>query len=201
MRKALILLALAAGVAVPGASANNAAPPALTADQAQAAGMTLTIGVLRRATGDEALAAARIPGAMTEVAPGLTPRQAVGLDPVRRLARRLSTTDCWNAGDGVTWDYWPYDRHLNDSTYWCGNGGVITYRSSHASQSQNLCSPQGTYGYKIVGGAGETYVAWREGGNWACPSAFPWITFYPNDWMDIYANGSGGYWVYESGGN
>lgn len=193
VRKALFTLLFAAIATIPAASA--APPPFVPAP--------LNPGQARvePATPEQALGAAKIPGAMTEIAPGLTLRQAVGLDPVRRLAHRAATTACWSYGDGMSWDFWPWDRHLNDSTYLCGSGGVITYRSSHFSQSQTACNPTGTYGYKLAGGAGETYVAWREGGTWSCASPLPWISVYPNDWMDIYANGSGGYWIYESGGN
>jgi hypothetical protein len=203
VRKALFTLLLAAIVSVPAASAAPPpfAPGPLTAEQAQAQHATITHGVAQHATPEQALAASKIPGSLTEIAPGLTLRQAVGLDPARRLAHRAVSTACWNYGDGMSWDFWPWDRHLNDSTYICGSGGVITYRSSHFSQSQTSCNPQGTYSYKLNGGAGETYVAWREGGNWSCASPLPWVSVYPNDWMDIYANGSGGYWVYESGGN
>lgn len=200
VRKALLALLVTAIVSVPPASARPDPQP-LSPDQAQALATQAggeVAGSIHRITPQQALAAASVAGAVTETAPGLTVRQAVGLDPVRRLARRLESTFCWNTSDSWWWGGWPYDRHLADYTSWCGSGGTLTYRSSHATQSQNICNPNGTYGFKIAGGVGSSYVAFREGGYWSCPTDVPWFTMYFDDWMDIYVNGSGGYWIYEA---
>ena len=183
-----VLLALSAATA-------TAAPPP------DVPGAALAGGAGHRITPEAALADARIPGAIVEVASGLTLRQAVGLDQTRRLSRRLAATGCWNMSASQDWDFYPFDRHLNDYTSWCGSGGVLTYRSSHFTQTQTLCQPKGTYAYKLAGGAGETYVAWQEGGTWGCATPIPWVTLYQTDWMNIYVNGGGAYWIYERGGN
>ena len=198
MLKVLLAVAAAAVVAVPVAAADIQPAPTVAA----------AAGLAQRISPQAALAAASVPGATIEIAPGLTLRQAVGLDPMKRptiagtaTVTSAATTQCWIYGDGRSWDWWPFDRHLNDTTTWCGGaGGVLTYRSSHFTQDQTLCNPNGTYAYVLTGGAGQTYVAWREGGYWSCASALPYVTFHADDWMSLYVNGSGGYTIYEKGG-
>jgi hypothetical protein len=195
--KVLLAVAAAAIVAVPAAGA--AVPPAPN--------LAVAAGIAHRISPEAALAASTVPGATTEVAPGLTLRQAVGLDATKRpspgtaAVTTAAATQCWIYGDGRSWDFWPFGRALNDTTSWCGTGGgVLTYRSSHFTQDQTLCAPNGTYAYVLAGGVGQTYVAWREGGYWSCASVLPYVTFHADDWMSIYINGSGAYTIYEKGG-
>lgn len=201
MLKVLFAIAVIAAFAVPAASAAGIPQPV--------PGVAVAAGTAHRISPEAALAASTVPGAITEVAPGLTLRQAVGLDSAKRpsvvagvtTATTAATTQCWIYGDGKSWDFWPFDRHLNDTTSWCGSAnGILTYRSSHFTQDQTLCAPNGTYAYVLSGGAGQTYVGWREGGYWSCASVLPYVTFHADDWMSLYLNGSGGYVIYEKGG-
>ncbi|HVA31835.1 MAG TPA: hypothetical protein VMU58_11255 [Gaiellaceae bacterium] len=161
--------------------------------------------VVHRVGAREALAAAAQPGAQTEVAPGLTVEQAVGLTAAadgvapRRLARTAASTICWNGQIHGSWGYWPYNQTVYDSTYWCAvSGGALSYRSTNVTHSATLCSGSGDYTFRISGGVGYTYVAYQVGASFTCPTDLPWITVYRSDWLDDEVNDYGSMFTYAS---
>ena len=153
-----------------------------------------------RVTPAAALAAAARPGAVTDVAPGLSVDQAVGLAPdtssnpsaVRRLAHTLGGHYCFSGSENVQWGSWPYQQVVYDNTFWCAYwGGQITYRSTNVSHSGMMCGGSGDYTYRLVGGVGDVYVVYRVGAYFACSTIIPWITLRFNDSFDAEVNSFG----------
>ena len=203
MRKVLLACILAL-VAVPAAAAAKPDPgllPPTAADAAAGAPGHALETVVHRISAQQALALATAPGATTTVAPGLSVAQAVGLAPTqqRRLARAATSVWCYSGSTGEQWGIWPYQLDVHDHTSWCAwYGGAITMRSTTVTTSTALCSQNGTYNYLNSGGAGSTFVAWRSGAYFSCPTTVPWITYHYNKWIDLEANDYGAYFVYGS---
>jgi len=202
-----VLLALAAVVSVPGATAGGPQPQPQAQVQALANAPAQLLGSsVHRVTAQEALAAAARPGAQTDVAPSLTLGQAVGLVPVpaadpapaRRLARATAAQYCWSGELGVQWGIWPYQQVVYDHTYWCAYyGGQLTYRSTNVTHSTTLCSGSGDYTFRLEGGAGFPYAAYQVGVYFACPTNIPWLTYNFTRSMNDEVNSFGSMFTYQ----
>lgn len=128
----------------------------------------------------EALAAGMKPGSQTFVEPGLTARQAVGLDAIPAdIAARLQTGSpsmqlpagdpCWTGEVSYTWGWWPLEESMYDDAYWCGYyNGSITYRSHSVHLDGTYCSPNGTWSYTSYWYSGSPFWQYVDGGNWWC---------------------------------
>lgn len=212
--KVFMVASLAALVGIPGvASAGGpqprpqaqALPPDRAAALATAPALATVVVAPHRVTPAAALAAAARPGAATDVAPGLSVDQAVGLTPdsssnpsaVRRLARSMGALFCYSGTQSVQFGYWPYQQVVYDNTFWCAYwGGQITYRSTNASHSGMLCDGSGDYTYRLAGGTGDVYAAYRVGAYFACTTVVPWVTLRYNDSLDAEVNDFGNMFWY-----
>jgi hypothetical protein len=202
VRKVLMTLVAAALCAIPAAAKST--PEPLPPDEAAAAATAVAPAfapTVRRISASEVYAHARQPGAVIEVAPGLSLAQAVGLaDPPRRLSRRATSLWCWSGNVPQEWGYWPYDLWVHDYTEWCGYyGGALTYRSTFVTARSTLCSSGDTFNVRLVGGVGYTFVAWRDGASFTCQTAVPWISVHYQHTIDLSANTFGAYYIYATG--
>jgi hypothetical protein len=135
----------------------------------------------------EALAAASLPGAQTEVAAGLTPAQAVGLQPIGTTkgasgfvtALGVPAGDpCWTAAMSHGWGTFPMNQRIWEDRTWCATfvGGKISYRTTHIHGETTFCSWDNPYTYRVSGGTGFTWIAARDGMTFTCPTNIPWIS-------------------------
>jgi hypothetical protein len=150
----------------------------------------------------EALAAASLPGAQTEIAAGLTPAQAVGLEPIgtTKGTAGLVTTlgvpagdPCWTAAMYHGWGTYPLNPRIWEDRTWCATyvGGKISYRTTHVHGETTLCSWSNAYTYRVSGGTGYTWVEARDGMTFECPTTIPYITTHWDRWMQASTNSRG----------
>ncbi len=129
-----------------------------------------------------------------EIAPGLTPRQAVGLDPIpaaemARLEADAATNatlsggpnvlPCPTCGGGGGWTgcerysytYWwqVSGVGLEDHTQYCGTDGILTSRTTTPVEDGSIgCTSTGTSQYVDNGGIGQTWEDWTDVGYYDC---------------------------------
>lgn len=183
--------------------------PQLTPGQLKAAAnaprQDITSSAPRVVSPEEALAAASLPGAVTETARGVTPAQAtVGLTKASAaqqavagvtLAAAAGAYTCWNWDPSYQWGWTPQQRILIEHRYWCAYlGGTIQYRTSSVRGSTTFCSWSNPYTYRYSGGVGYTWVKAQDGASYSCPSGIPWLTYNFDQWMrpstNSWGNGS-----------
>jgi hypothetical protein len=196
-RTITVLLALAVPLVVVGVAGADVPRPPLppeAAAVAQQAGHTPIGLTVRAATPAEAARAAAMPGAETE-----------GQPPTRVGFKRRSlqaSVYCWNATAPHSWDWWPYDRHVYQHTYWCGYwAGALTYRSTYTTANSPLCGVHDIYNYRVSGGMGYSSVYVESGAYFDCPTPVPWITVHYRDWERVWYNTQGGAWILDWGEN
>jgi hypothetical protein len=155
--------------------------------------VTTTIGPVHQITPQEALAAASEPDAQTDVADGLTARQAVGLDPGPTASATPSLSGpymCWNSTVSRTWSIWPLQTTLYDSASWCGYyNGSILYRSHAVHQDGAYCLPTGTWSYTTYWYSGSPIWKVADGGYWSCTG------FNESHSMTVDISSSGAHWI------
>jgi len=184
---------------------------------------THRLTVTRGVSPAQALAAAKVPGAVyvkpgstraegtsgttfVQIAPGLTLRQAVGLDPIpaatmarlRRLAGYTTGRVAATAWAGCSTHSWlqtfgnyPFNVSITDHTTWCAKGGVITSKSTNATQTGSTFCTIGTMKYPVVvGGIGKLNLDWQDWGTWFC-TWFPGQTKQATDWVEMHVDANG----------
>jgi hypothetical protein len=191
---ALVVLTLALGASwVSIATASRQTPPPLppqAADIARQAGKAPQALSVERITPAQFRANAAHPGAVTE---GTPPGQST-----RRLASSLAVY-CWNTVAAHGWDVYPFDRHVQQHTSWCGNyGGTLTARTTFTTHSSNLCGGHDDYNFRISGGIGYTSVYAESGAYFDCPLGAIYSGHY-RDWIDVWYNTQGGAWILNYG--
>lgn len=190
----LILTMLAVVVGTAGAQKSPPLTPGQLKAAANAPGQDITSGAPRVVSPAEALAAASLPGAVTETANGVTPEQAtVGLANASAaqqavagvtMAASAGAYTCWIWDPQVQWGIWPQQRVLIEHRYWCAYyGGKIQYRTSSVRGSTTFCSWSNPYTYLYSGGVGYTWVKTQDGASYSCPSGIPWLTYNFDQWM------------------
>ena len=140
------------------------------------------------ADGATVLSASTQPGAQTAIETGLSPRAAVGLDPLVE-GNVISATRpvCWANAAWHQWGIWPYQQRITDTTYWCAVfNNHITYRTSTTTASGTLCGVGWRAGALISGGVGRgfTYFTNRASAGFACQTAIPFITLHTSHHED-----------------
>lgn len=186
MHKVLIAIAcLAALAAVPAAGAateQSAGPRPVTPARAQVLASTPGYALGSSAvpiSKSDALAAMEQPGAATVLAPGYaTPAQAVA-----------ASTGCtaWQSGWG--WGTWPYDQELYDHTYYCVVAGVrITSRSTNVTTGGTLCGTEYRDNWLSGGGIGYAWMVVHVQARFSCPTAVPFLSLHPSDWLETSYN-------------
>jgi hypothetical protein len=160
-------------------------------------------GAVHEITPTEAFKLSQQPGAVTEIAPGLTPAQAFGLDepasPARSSALAADATVgqyiCWSDYQyppHVTWGTYPLQQTVYDHQSWCAYyGRYITSRTQYVSLGSSFCSHHDPYGYRLSGGVGYSWVSTRAGGSFGCPTGLPWLINNRDDSFDMARNAWG----------
>lgn len=172
---------LAAVFAVPAAHAAPKPKP-LPPDQALAliqAPATSGVDTATPISKHDALAAMSRPDAETHVTAGSTLAAAVA-----------ASTSCSSYHSWVHWGTWPYDRTLNEYTYFCYLvGNWITTYSTSVSTDQTLCQLQDKSWFTYSGGVGASWVTVQAQAVWSCPiigfipySVGGWLRTAYNDW-------------------
>lgn len=159
-------------------------PPKAAIAASESSGAT-PVSVVAAST---ALAAASQPGAVTSVAPGLSPSQAVGAVPSGGAVQSLAAprTVCWSSATWHQWGTWPYEQRITDTTFWCAvYGQSITYHTSSVTTSGTLCGTNWRESQLIAGGVGFPTFTIRSSAGFACPTVIPWITLHPSRYEDI----------------
>jgi hypothetical protein len=187
VRKALLAVLLAAMLVVPAAQAGNGNGKAKPLDQAQAQTLASAPGASLGTTAGaasprDALAAASQPGAQTQLAPGFaTPAQAIA-----------ASTGCASYQSGWGWGTWPYDQQVYDHTYYCAvTGDHITYRSTTVTTGGTLCGTESRDNWIVSGGIGYFWMVVHAQARFSCPTAVPWVTLHPTDWLETSYNAWG----------
>jgi hypothetical protein len=187
VRKALLAVLLAAVLVVPAAQAGNGNGKAKPLDQAQAQTLVSAPGASLGTTAGaasprDALAAASQPGAQTQLAPGFaTPAQAIA-----------ASTGCASYQSGWGWGTWPYDQQVYDHTYYCAvTGDHITYRSTTVTTGGTLCGTESRDNWIVSGGIGYFWMVVHAQARFSCPTAVPWVTLHPTDWLETSYNAWG----------
>lgn len=153
----------------------------------------------RAVSPQEAMAAADRPGAVTEVASGLTLEQATGADAGTVTALEVED-DGGGPGDtayklcrfgtlAAYYGTWPVNHDVYDNTYWCWNSSSLnlTYRSTTVTTGTYLCGTDDTYSFKYAGGIGYPYVYIEAGAYFHCNTSLPWWTIhYHNCLHDVW---------------
>jgi hypothetical protein len=144
---------------------------------------TTTVG------GTTVLSASTQPGAQTAIEAGLSPRAAVGLDPLNE-GNVISATRpvCWANSAWRQWGIWPYQQRITDTTYWCAVfNSHITYRTSTTTASGTLCGVNWRAGSLIAGGVGRgfTYFTSRASAGFSCQTAIPWVALHTSHHEDL----------------
>lgn len=107
---------------------------------------------------------------------------------------------CWQQSWHHRAGLWPYDRHIWQQTTWCGNGSVITSRSSVGWPGTGpACNPNwGPDTWRAGGGAGSTSVDVSTRGGFGCTIAslgnlqfWLWMTIRYYPWGGSAAAGYG----------
>lgn len=198
--------ALSAVVLVPTGAAGGPQPAAPTQAQAliSAPAVVVSGSVTRKVSAQEALSAASQPGAVVEVAPGLSAAQAVGLAPavsvststagpiVKPIGTATAATACSSNAQWSEWGTWPYQQRITDTTYWCAvYGDHITYTSSTTNGSGTLCGTSWTSSQTISGGIGYSWFVNRASAGFSCQTAIPWVSLHPSHYEDTSRNAWG----------
>jgi len=213
MRVKLVAAGVVAGLLSAQGVASAKGPPSggakpLPVDQAAAlvaAPAAVSSGSVTRAVSpQEALAAAALPGATVDVAPGMSLQQAVGIGAASSTAtpNQAAAPAATAAADAATgcaansawweWGTWPYQQRITDTTYWCAvYGDHITYRSSSVNGSGSLCNTNWTTSQLISGGIGYSWFVMRSSAGFNCPTVIPWVTLHPNHYLDVSRNAWG----------
>jgi hypothetical protein len=192
VRKVLTALVLAAVVAAPAAAGNgngngNGSGRAKALDPATAQALASTPGgslgtTVEAVSKQEALGAAQLPGATTVVAPEYTSAAAAVAD----------STGCASYRSGWRWGTWPYDQLVYDHTYYCAvTGDYITYRSTVVSAGGTLCSAESRDNWVTSGGIGYFWMVVHAEARFSCPTAIPYISLHPTDWLETAYNAWG----------
>jgi hypothetical protein len=155
-----------------------------------------------------------------DIAPGLTMRQAVGLDPLpawfvqqetagrttaahrqtsgrRSLAYTSGTVYCWAGSKGGTWGTWPYQQTVNDHASWCAHyQWAMTAFSHSVTLNATLCGPNGTFGYTTDGFPlwSAPYTTFVSGGYFTCPVSGIYSLHLTRS-MKLQVNSYGNYWI------
>ena len=96
----------------------------------------------------EALAAASQPGADVELTAGMTLEEATGVASAAADGMITTGTEgidateaaCWYTTIWGEWGIYPYQQRVDDNTYWCGRGGILTYRNTYPTLGGTLCN-------------------------------------------------------------
>jgi hypothetical protein len=208
----VVAIAAALVVGVPAFAAGSTGlppdPSQMPKGSAEAVSMASTApavaaGNVRRITPAEAYALSQQPGAVTEIAAGLTPAQAFGADTTAAAAPKSSFAAEATIGQYVCWSDYQYPPHVTWGTYplqqtvydhqsWCAYyGRYITSRSQYVSLGSTFCSHHDPYGYKLSGGVGYSWVSTRAGGSFGCPTGVPWLINNRDDSFDMARNAWG----------
>jgi hypothetical protein len=198
--KHVVLISAVALLFAPAAHAKKNPPPP---DISSFAGGATPVRV---ASSDEALAAADVAGADTEVLPGLTTSEATGRTPTPLpTAASTSATEveggdagasCWFTTIWGEWGIYPYQQRVNANTYWCARNGTLTYRSTNTTLGSSLCIHKDAYDFRVAGGVGTPYVIVQAGGSYSC--GIPWIGGYNTDrWLRAAHTADGDAWLYD----
>jgi hypothetical protein len=208
-----IAAALVLGVPAPAAGGAGVTPespdvsqmPKSSAEAKRLAstGAAFGAGAVHEITPAEAFALSKQPGAVTEIAPGLTPAQAFGLDSAASTGATsplaaeatLGQYVCWSDYQyppHVTWGTYPLQQTVYDHQSWCAYyGRFITSRTQYVSLGSTFCSHHDPYGYRLSGGVGYSWVSTRAGGSFGCPTGFPWLINNRDDSFDMARNAWG----------
>jgi len=143
---------------------------------------------------------------VVQIARGLTLRQAVGLDPIpaatlARLERRAGypagrlPAAAWAGCSTHSWlqtfGNYPWNVSITDHTTWCAKGGVVTSKSTTATQTgADLCTIGGMQYFTNVGGIGKANFDWTDQGSWSCTWA-PGATRGATDWVEMHVDATG----------
>jgi hypothetical protein len=158
------------------------------------------VGDVHPVTPQEALAAMRKAGARVEIMDGMTPEQAVGLDPSGPATTNVVESGgggsgaygdfrgCWSAPPWVSWGMYPYQQTLGAWVSWCARQYAITYWSASSWESTSLCTTGSNDVFKLWGGKGYAVTDVRVYGNFACgiPKVGGWSTFHYFDFLFDY---------------
>jgi hypothetical protein len=100
-------------------------------------------------------------------------------------------TTTWRQAKSGWWGYWEHWQR----THWCGNGTVITYRSSlDGAAAGGTCGiNHGPNTWRTFGGVGYPVVRVRTQTTFACLGG--WVTGSP--WMENAFNADGLSWSYD----
>jgi hypothetical protein len=122
----------------------------------------------------DALAAMTQAGAETTLAPGYaTPQQAVA-----------AASGCASYVSGWGWGTWPYDQQVYDHTYYCAvTGDHITSVSTTVTTGATLCGTASTSHFWYSGGVGYSWVTVQAQATFSCPTAIPYLSLHPTDWL------------------
>lgn len=188
MRKVLFTILLAALVAVPAAAAGNGngngklqpLDPAVAQTLVSTPGSSGTSVV--PVSKQEALAAMEQPGANVALAPGYaTPALAVA-----------ASTGCTSYQSWHGWGTWPYDQKVYDHTYYCVvTGDHITSRSTTVTTGGTLCGTESRNNWIVSGGIGYFWMVVHAEARFSCPTAIPYISLHPTDWLETSYNAWG----------
>ena len=193
------------GGGVTSPSADVAQMPTSSSEAIQLASAPPAFGAatVQQITPSQAYALSQQPGAVTEVAAGLTLAQAFGLSSQAASSETSSLAPDATAGQYICWSDYQYPPHVTWGTYpfqqtvydhqsWCAYyGRYITSRTQYVSLGSTFCSHHDPYGYKLSGGVGYSWVTTRAGGAFGCPTGVPWLTFNHDDSFDMARNAWG----------
>jgi hypothetical protein len=187
VRKVLTSVVLAGLLVAPAAAAGNGhgngKPLDPAAAQALAASPGASLGtVVTPVSKQDALAAAQLPGASTVVASGFA----------SAAAAVSASTGCASYQSGWGWGTWPYDQQVYDHTYYCAvTGQYITYRSTVVTTGGTLCSAESRDNWITSGGIGYFWMVVHAQARFSCPTAIPYISLHPTDWLETAYNAWG----------
>jgi hypothetical protein len=207
---AAIAVALAFGVPAFAAGSAGVTPDAsqMPKGNAEATAMASTApafgaGTIRQITPADAYALSQQPGAVTEIAAGLSPAQAFRLDGAASATAKSSLGAAATIGQYICWSDYQYPPHVTWGTYplqqtvydhqsWCAYyGRYITSRTQYVSLGSTFCSHHDPYGYRLSGGVGYSWVSTRAGGSFGCPTGVPWLVNNRDDSFDMARNAWG----------
>ena len=103
----------------------------------------------------------------------------------------VAAASCWVA----TWKHgkglWPYNRNVHHRTYWCGNGNIVTSRSTTdwVSYDPGCGVEWGPRTFRVAGGVGTFSVDVRSEVGYSCE--FVWFNLHDQVWMRIRYNANG----------
>jgi len=196
---ALVVIVLVSVVGVEAAGAANATagspPPSLATVQAAAtAPGTVISSSVRPVSVAEAVAASFQPGGDTEVSQ-LGPSHSIGVVVTPNESEGSPASTCWNGDIGYQWGTWPYQQVVQVNTSWCGNGSVLTYRSTYVTTGAYLCNGHDAFGYKIGGGVGTGSEVERTGAYFDCQTPVPYVSLHYTRQMNVIVGAGGAYYL------